>query len=848
MTQKWVQDAPKITKGITWGQPWAQGQLQTLSGLSLPDRPLQAKVQAYWPDGSIKWTKASAVFQAGEAAPKTVSVTDTAPAGPALADRSYNGVFVDTGKIKVFFPTHGPAGCIIASVKAGEQVLLTNLGLVAQYDDTQLKGDVTKVEIEDNGPVMAEIKVSGTVSVASAVAQRFALRFKFFAGLSRVEVLHTLTVVKPLPIAGLGLSYQVPLVGQPWERQIKFADTAVYDEAAQLLISRRFRYDNAAYIAQAHGQLTTFSPDDAPMLERAAENALFDHYAVTQLTADSYTISKQTAPDCVPIQVGTGRRYPGTVYIGGTTSGVAVSMGEFWQKAPSELVVDGLTERATQVTAWLWSPKAQPMNFAHYDKHSHTGAYEGMDELRSTAVGVANSSRLALDFYTQPADNTAIQALSDENQRPAQLVLTPQDYHAAGVFGVWGLPDTKDPKRAFLEAQMVELRKFYEHEVDQRGWYGYWNFGDVMHTYDAARHQWFYDLGGYAWQNTELMINLWLWLDFMRTGDSELYYFASAMTRHNSEVDVYHEGQYRGLGSRHNVVHWGDAAKEMRISMAYLNRFYYYLTGDSRIGELMSDEKDIDDHAFDHIEPLRAYFDHADVPAGKVPIRIGTEWTSMAADWLSEWERSGDPEYKRRITNGFNTVKKVPHQLVAGQIYLFDKQSRTIEYWPIKHVFGFHMMISFGAPQIWMESAELLQDDEWAKAVAELGRFYGLSPEEKVRQSNGKYEEKNFSWPMFATGIEAYGAHVNHDHALAKLAWHNLLTPSVSGVPVPIADSKATAANWHQVTEYPWITTNVVAQWCLNLIMCLALIGDDLPNEIPGMNGYIPIEVHKEQK
>lgn len=94
-------------------------------------------------------------------------------------------------------------------------------------------------------------------------------------------------------------------------------------------------------------------------------------------------------------------------------------------------------------------------------------------------------------------------------------------------------------------------------EVEQRGWYGYWHYGDVMHTYDAVRHVWRYDLGGYAWQNTELVPNLWLWQSFFRSGREDIFRMAEAMTRHTSEIDCYHFGDYKGLGSRHNVLHWG---------------------------------------------------------------------------------------------------------------------------------------------------------------------------------------------------------------------------------------------------------------------------------------------------
>lgn len=41
-------------------------------------------------------------------------------------------------------------------------------------------------------------------------------------------------------------------------------------------------------------------------------------------------------------------------------------------------------------------------------------------------------------------------------------------------------------------------------DIDQRQFYGFWNYGDVMHTYDQTRHTWRYDVGGYAWDNGEL--------------------------------------------------------------------------------------------------------------------------------------------------------------------------------------------------------------------------------------------------------------------------------------------------------------------------------------------------------
>ena len=115
-----------------------------------------------------------------------------------------------------------------------------------------------------------------------------------------------------------------------------------------------------------------------------------------------------------------------------------------------------------------------------------------------------------------------------------------------------------------------------------------------MHTYDPIRHCWRYDMGGFAWQNTELVPTYWLWLYFLRTGREDVFTVAEAMSRHCSEVDFYHFGPMAGIGSRHNVRHWGCSCKEPRVSMAGHHRVYYYLTGDARIGDAMADAKDAD--------------------------------------------------------------------------------------------------------------------------------------------------------------------------------------------------------------------------------------------------------------
>lgn len=83
------------------------------------------------------------------------------------------------------------------------------------------------------------------------------------------------------------------------------------------------------------------------------------------------------------------------------------------------------------------------------------------------------------------------------------------------------VPDSSASGGAALEQRKSDLLDFYvavciyialdeggpdiiSQEISQRDFYGFWNYGDVMHTYDSTRHAWRYDVGGYAWDNGEL--------------------------------------------------------------------------------------------------------------------------------------------------------------------------------------------------------------------------------------------------------------------------------------------------------------------------------------------------------
>ena len=228
----------------------------------------------------------------------------------------------------------------------------------------------------------------------------------------------------------------------------------------------------------------------------------------------------------------------------------------------------------------------------------------------------------------------------------------------------------ENSRDSLIEGTLDGIMDFYEREIERHGWYGFFNYGDVMHGYDTSRDEWRYDVGGYAWDNTELASPTMFWCQFLRTADSRVWRMAEAMTRHCSEVDTYHFGPHSGLGSRHNVVHWGCGAKESRISEAWWNRFLFYLTADDRLGDIIHEVADADTLLYT-LDPMRLAQPRDKYPcSAPARLRIGPDWVGYASNWLAEWERFGNIKYRDKLLAGMKSIIGLPHHFFQGPLAL----------------------------------------------------------------------------------------------------------------------------------------------------------------------------------
>ncbi len=673
----WVNPpAPGVSTGVSWGVPWPQGTVPRETTFSLTDAsgkslPVQTWPLAYWPDGSLKWSGLATVAPAGLSGELTLAAGPSPASGSLKLVQDTKVVTIDTGTLKAVIPLSGRnlvdsltvGGTEVA--RDGQLVCLLQDGPVTEPEDTPKREKylsiVKQVTVEQSGPVRAVVRIEGYHQGVDSKREwlPFTVRLYFYSGETAVRLVHSIIYDGDQEkdfVRGLGVRFAVPLREEARNRTVRFAGAngGLWSEPLQ---------PGGGNVEQETGQ---------PFNGRGpfAANAVWDDFKLAQPNPDGFTITKRTNPKSTWLFAGAGQRAAGLAFVGDLGGGLAVSVKNFWQSYPAGLEVRGASKPVAELTAWLWSPDGPQMDMRHYDLVAHTlaASYEDVQPGMSTAYGVARTSELTLFPSAGTLPTKAVTAAQAKTGTVLPLLAAiPAYLHSAGVFGVWSLPDRSTPFKQAVEDGLDSVHAFYAKQVDAQHWYGFWQFGDFMHSYSAPRHKWHYDWGGHAWDNTELGTPLWLWYSFLRTGRTDYFQLAEALTRNTSETNVYSLGPMAGLGSRHNVIKWGCGAKEARITQSANWRPYYYLTTDERTGDIM--------RAMLQSDAAAAKYDPMRVAAPQIPgepqfvarIRIGPDWFAFASNWMTEWERTGDTRWRDRILAGVDSILAMPYWLQTGQ-------------------------------------------------------------------------------------------------------------------------------------------------------------------------------------
>lgn len=844
---------------VTFGVPWKQGEGTDKLGYTLYNDsgetiPLwQEKPIAYYPDGSTKWSSYTAKIDASQTVELRNDGANAVFGGNEITETE-NEILVNNGAFTAIFPKSGrilmKTLYADASLKVIKELRSAENGIEITKS-VPYYGEVGEVSVEDSGAVKTTIKITGThKSDDGDTFLQYIIRFSLYNGEKEIRVMHTFLYDGNEAvdfIKGVGLELTRKMEGKLYNRHIKITgDCGVMHEEMQILNLWRPRLGPSIGIQPVHSKqlagekidITTLTDlrNGNPVTEEEIDNVTkWDSYRLQQISPDSFEVKKRTGHDeCTFIKANWGRRSKGLMFIADEVSGIAVCTRDFWQKYPSSLYADGLCGETAALTAWIVPPEAPAQDMRHYDTVSHDQTYyEGFPEIGASAYGIANTNEMTIYIYDSIPSDEALMEQAERVQKPPVLVAEPEYYHETRVMGDWSLPEKDTPLKAWLENELDKAFDFYYKEVEQRHWYGLWDYGDIMHTYDAQRHCWKYDLGGYAWQNTELVPTLWLWYAFLRSGREDIFTMAEAMSRHSADVDVYHFGELKGLGSRHNVVHWGDSCKEPRIAMAGHHRVLYFLMGgDPRMGDVFDDVRD-GDFATLNMDPLRYSYRDAET---KLPThaRSGPDWSTYCSNWYTQWELKGDEKYRDKIKVGIDDLKKTPLRLISGTNFEYDPESGHLGYIGENSAGGSHLAICMGGPQTWFELAQLLDDDEFKDMLIQYGEFYFLPPEEKRAAANNLISGEGFEYPYMASAIAAYAAKYKSNEKLAYKVWQ-VLVHSLAGKDKKDNFDVSQLENYfnsEKLDEMFWISTNFTAQWCLNTIVALELTKDYIPKTL----------------
>ena len=432
---QWIGETPRQDKAVSFGVPFDKGEVfpenkLRLSAESGEDIPIDTWTLAYWPDGSVKWGGIAGVIPAGtekltleKAVKKSKAkskLPDTDKKKSVSVAETSQGIHISTGVISAYIPRQGEFlidSLLYKGVKVGEKARLIChtqsepvLESTSQVSFTNYIGELKSVTVERAGSVRALVKLEGVhKSPKGREWLPFVVRLYFYGGSEQVKMVHSFVYDGDQNkdfIRALGVRFDVPMREALYNRHVAFscADGGVWSEPVQPLVGRRILTLGKTGNGESSLQQQQMEGKRIPSYEAFDEKnrALLDHWAswdsyrLSQLTADAFSIRKRANDNNPWIGTFSGTRSEGYAFAGDITGGMGLELHDFWQSYPSSIEISDAKTPVAALTAWIWSPDAEPMDLRHYDNVAHdlNASYEDVQEGMSTPYGIARTTTI----------------------------------------------------------------------------------------------------------------------------------------------------------------------------------------------------------------------------------------------------------------------------------------------------------------------------------------------------------------------------------------------------------------------------------------------------------------------
>jgi len=284
-------------------------------------------------------------------------------------------------------------------------------------------------------------------------------------------------------------------------------------------------------------------------------------------------------------QVNTSR-LDGWVDISDEKYGIAIGVRNFFKEYPKEISND---PKEDVLHIYSWSPNEDPMGFERYSDEIIDG-----DEFDNFAQGIAKTTENIFYFHSSSETTNEVKNVLNYFLDPPIAHAKPEVYAHSKVFGDIA-PNTG--KHADFERGLKYKYEWMLYNKDWEPWYGMWDYGDLKNYF--YKGQW------HQWSGNEPSQDFMFWMEFMRTGDREMYLQGEAMSRITMDVNQIHwpkdpiytgetnpaldywkflekekGSPYIGMGRRHADQHWISQLSAHVFVSGWITS--YFLTGDHR--------------------------------------------------------------------------------------------------------------------------------------------------------------------------------------------------------------------------------------------------------------------------
>ncbi|KAI7259546.1 hypothetical protein KC345_g10286, partial [Hortaea werneckii] len=295
--------------------------------------PVQTRINAYWPDGSVKWLLHSGLLDTRKTFTMEKGKGTAAEAGITASQAPDGSVTIESDQLSCRIQ---PGSRLISSMlrkKSSHKPVSAQLTALIENRDGQdgietisihtLHGVTDKITLEEAGPLRAVVKLEGTHQYKNrdAALFPFVIRLYVYAGSDEIRMVHSFAFDADENtdyLKGLAVHFHMEATGELWNRHVGFTgDTGMFYEAVQPM----YTYSGTAHPLyeqqQIDGQFVHIDHvTESGLLENVQDNAAWANFRLQQDSCDHYSIVKSTNRRCAYIPAAQGNRSKGAAFFG----------------------------------------------------------------------------------------------------------------------------------------------------------------------------------------------------------------------------------------------------------------------------------------------------------------------------------------------------------------------------------------------------------------------------------------------------------------------------------------------------------------------------------------------------